>query len=109
LIFKGEKLLFSLTFYIYYTGIFKTFQIFRRRVRGLEGVGWCSPHTVYFLFLPSLSIYIIIEIRSFFKFYFLATQGMRPENLTFKIKFLDKFIWKFDLFCQISFAAPMEI
>ena len=34
---------------------------------------------------------------------------VRPENLTLKVKFLYKFIWKFDLFCQISFAAPMEI
>ena len=34
---------------------------------------------------------------------------VRPENLTLKVKFLYKFIWKFDLFCQISFAAPTEI
>jgi len=38
--------------------------------RGLRGMGWCSPYTVYFLLLSSLSIYIINEISKKVKTYF---------------------------------------
>jgi len=50
-----------------------------------------------------------MKFEAFSNFNLSMKRDVRPENLTFKVKFLYKIIWKFDLFCQISFAAPMEI
>jgi len=50
-----------------------------------------------------------MNFEAFSNFNLSMNAGVRPENLTFKVKFLINFLWKFDLFCQISFAAPMKI
>ena len=76
-----EKLLFSLTFYIYYSGIFRTFQIIffripRRKRRPFIGLG-----KEFIFFLLSLSIYIIKLFWNFFKFRFVGTQTNAPMQL----------------------------
>ena len=73
---------FSLTFYIYYTRIFRTFQIilFSFRAEGRS-----------FLFYSSLTFYIYYsEILSDFQILFCFCLTMRRQNLTFKVKFLLK-------------------
>ena len=76
-----EKLLFSLTFYIYYSKIFRTFQIIffripRRKRRPFIGLG-----KEFIFFLLSLSIYIIKLFWNFFKFRFAGTQTNAPMQL----------------------------
>ena len=77
-----EKLLFSLTFYIYYSKIFRTFQIIflwiLRRKRGGPFIGLGKE---FIFFLLSLSIYIIKLFWNFFKFRFVGTQPPSKSQL----------------------------
>ena len=87
---------FSLTFYIYYSGIFSFLQIsfcsFRFRNGGF-----------YFVF--SLTFYIYYsEILFDFQILFCFCLTMRRQNLTFKVKFLLKIFLNFYFYRSFSEA-----
>ena len=109
--FKGEKLLFSLTFYIYYSKIFRTFQIIFFRILRESGAALFIFFLTFYIYYKAILKLFQISICGNAATIEVAARWMRAENLTKNVKFLNKFKRKFDFKNQILikiFAAPKK-
>ena len=99
---EAERFISSLTFYIYYTGIFKTFQIIFCSIPATRRRGFLFPFLTLYIYYKAILKLFQISICGNAAANEVAARGMRAENLTKFFKFRTNVrSWKFDFKSQI--------
>ena len=102
-----EKLLFSLTFYIYYSKIFRTFQIICLSILAESGGFTFNFSLTFYIYYKAILKLFQISICGNADENEVVACGMRAENLTNFFKFRTNVrSWKFDFKSQILGGLP---